>query len=161
MAVESGFVLAVVRDEARWRVDRLPDGLQADLDGVIRVLTQQISEVGAVGLVDVADEFFVAVRVIPGGAVRLLLSDVTAAVEWDLARQVLAKLGDEPPEEDELDEVWPAGDLAIFADLGLGEMDLAAILDDLDLYADEMLLDIARRVGFAEAYQGAVDATVR
>lgn len=161
MGAESGFVVAVVRDDARWRVDRLPDGLQADLDGIIRVLSQQLSEGGALGLVDVADEFFVGVRVLPGGAVRLLLSDITAAVEWDLARQVLDKLGEEPPEEDELEEVWPAGDLGIFADLGLSEMELATILDDLDLYADEMLLDIARRVGFAEAYQLAVDATVR
>jgi len=161
MAAKGGFVLTVVRDEAQWRVDRLPDGLQVDLDGIIRALSQQAAEGGAIGVVDVADEFFVAVRVVPGGAPRLLLSDVTAAVEWELARRVLDKLGEEPPEEDELDEVWPAGDLGIFTDLGLNEMDLAAILGDLDLYADEMLLDIARRVGFAEAYQVAVGATVR
>ncbi|MGB9378548.1 MAG: tRNA adenosine deaminase-associated protein [Mycobacteriales bacterium] len=161
MGAESGFVVAVVRENAQWRVDRLPDGLRADLDGIIRVLVQQASEAPAIGLVDVADEFFVAVRVGAGGSARLLLSDVTASVEWDLARQVLDRLGEAPPEEDELEEVWPAGDLGIFADLGLSEMELAAILDDLDLYADEMLLDIARRVGFAEAYQMAVDATVR
>ncbi len=161
MAAQNGFVLAIVRDEARWRVDRLPDGLQADLDGIIRVLTQQVAEGGAMGLVNVADEFFVAIRVVPGREVRLLLSDITAAVEWDLARQVLDRLGEEPPEEDELEEVWPTGDLGIFADLGLSEMELATILDDLDLYADEMLLDIARRVGFAEPYELAVDATVR
>jgi len=158
---QNGFVVAVSRDEAQWRVDRLPDGLQADLDGFVSVLRQQPSSGGAIGLVDIADEFFVAVRVVPGGAVRLLLSDVTAAAEWDLARQVLDRLGEEPPEADEFDEVWPAGDLGIFADLGLAEMDLATLLDDLDLYADEMLLDIARRVGFAEAFQAAVDASVR
>jgi len=161
MAAQSGFVLAVVRDDAQWRVDRLPDGLQADLDGIVRVLSQQVSQGPAVALVDVADEFFVAVRVVPGGELRLLLSDVTAAVEWDLARQVLDRLDEEPPEEDELEEVWPAGDLGIFSDLGLGEMELSTILDDLDLYADEMLLHIARKVGFAEAYQMAVDANVR
>ena len=161
MVAESGLVLAVVRDDAGWRVDRLPDGLQADLDGIIRILSQQVTEGGALGLVDVADEFFVGVRLVPGGGVRLLLSDITAAVEWDLARQVLDRLGEAPPEEDELEEVWPVGDLGIFADFGLPEMELATILDDLDLYADEMLLDIARRVGFAEGYQQAVDATAR
>jgi hypothetical protein len=31
----------------------------------------------------------------------------------------------------------------------------------LDLYADEMLLDIARRVGFAEPLQEAVNASAR
>ncbi|MEP6852777.1 MAG: tRNA adenosine deaminase-associated protein [bacterium] len=157
----SGFVVAVVRDEAQWRVDRLPDGLQADLEGLVTVLRQQAGEGGAIGLIDVADEFFVAVRAIPGGPLRVLLSDVTAAVEWDLARQVLERLGEEPPEEDELDEIWPVGDLRIFADLGLGEMDLGTILDDLDLYADEMLLDIARRIGFAEPFQAAIDSSVR
>jgi putative tRNA adenosine deaminase-associated protein len=155
----NGFVVAVSRDETRWRVDRLPDGLQADLDGLVALLRQQGGEGGAIGLVDVADEFFVAVRAMPGGSLRLLLSDVTAAVEWDFARQVLDRLGEEPPEEDELDEIWPVGDLGIFADLGLGEMDLGTILDDLDLYADEMLLDIARRVGFAEPLQAAIDGS--
>jgi len=155
----NGFVVAVTRIDAQWRVDRLPDGLQADLAGLVAVLTQQGGEGGAIGLIDVADEFFVAVRALPGGSLRLLLSDVTAAVEWDLARQVLDRLGEDPPEEDELDEIWPVGDMGIFADLGLGEMDLGTILDDLDLYADEMLLDIARRVGFAEPLQAAVDHT--
>lgn len=157
----NGFVVAVIRDDAQWRVDRLPDGLQADLDGLVAVLHQQGGQGGVIGLVDVADEFFVAVRAIPGGSLRLLLSDITAAVEWDLARQVLDRLGEEPPAEDELDEIWPVGDMGIFADLGLGENDLGSILDDLDLYADEMLLDIARRVGFAEPLQAAVDGTAR
>lgn len=158
---DNGFVLIVVRDDAGWRVDRLPDGLQSDLEALIAALRQQLAEGGALGLVDVADEFFVAVRVTPAGDVRLLLSDVTAAVEWDLARQALDHLGSDLPEEDDLDEVWPAGDLGIFADLGLSEMDCGAILDNLDLYADEMLLDVARRVGFADAFQAAVDSAVR
>lgn len=158
---QSGFVVAVVRDDVQWRVDRLPDGLQSDLDGLIGVLRQQVAEGGAIGLVDVADEFFVAVRVLPGGAVRVLLSDVTAAVEWDLARQVVDRIGEEPPAEDEIDDVWPAGDLRIFADLGLSELDMGTILDDLDLYADEMLLDIARRIGFAESLGAAIDTAVR
>jgi len=65
---EDGFVVVVTRDEARWRVDRLPDGLRADLDALLAVLRQQPSTGGAIGLVDIADEFFVAVRVLPGGA---------------------------------------------------------------------------------------------
>ncbi len=157
----NGFVVAVRRDDAQWRVDRLPDGLQADLEGLVTVLRQQSGEGGSIGLIDVADEFFVAVRTTPGGGLRLLLSDVTAAVEWDLARQVLDRLGEEGPDEDELDDVWPVGDLAIFSDLGLGETDLGTILDDLDLYADEMLIDIAQRVGFAEPLQLAVDGSAR
>ncbi len=154
---DNGFVLAVLRDDAGWHVDRLPDGLQSDLEGLTNVLRQQ--QVGGIGLVDVADEFFVAIRVVPGSEVRLLLSDVTAAVEWDLARQVLAALGDDLPDDDDLGEVGPAGDVRIFSDLGLPEIELGTILDDLDLYADEMLLDVARRIGFADAFQAALHST--
>ena len=75
-------------------------------------------------LVDVADEFFVALRLSPSGRVRVLLSDVTAAEEWDLARQALDLVEPErvePPEPVDPEEVWPVGDLAIFRDLGLDE----------------------------------------
>ena len=114
---------------------------------------------GAIGLVNVADEFFVAVRVQAGGE-RILISDVTAAVAWDLARQVVDRLQIETPGDDDLEDVWPAGDLSLFADLGVDEMELGAVLADLDAYADEMLLMVARRVGFDEAYDRALE-TVR
>jgi putative tRNA adenosine deaminase-associated protein len=86
---------------------------------------------------------------------------VTAAVAWDLARQVVDRLGIDTPGEDDLEDVWPAGDMSIFADLGLDEMELGAILADLDAYADEMLLSIAGRLGFAEVYDRAVEAAAR
>jgi putative tRNA adenosine deaminase-associated protein len=85
---------------------------------------------------------------------------VTAAVAWDLARQVVDKLGIDPPGDDDLEDVWPAGDLSIFSDLGVDEMELGAVLADLDAYADEMLQAVARRVGFAEVYDRAVEAAV-
>ena len=50
-------------------------------------------EGGPVALVDVADEFFVALRLTPSGDLRVLLSDITAAEEWDLARQALDLVG--------------------------------------------------------------------
>jgi putative tRNA adenosine deaminase-associated protein len=110
--------------------------------------------------VNVADEFFVAIRV-RGGGVQALLSDVTAAVAWDLARQVVEHLGIQAPGDDELEDVWPVGDLSIFADLGLSEMELGAVLADLDAYADEMLLTVADRLGFADVYDRALDAATR
>ena len=92
------------------------------------------------------------------GRVRLLLSDVTAAVAWDLAGQVVERLDVDVPGDDDLEDVWPAGDLGIFDDLGLDEMELGAVLADLDAYADEMLSALARRLGFADAYERVVDA---
>jgi putative tRNA adenosine deaminase-associated protein len=86
---------------------------------------------------------------------------VTAAVAWDLAREVVARLEMDLPGEDDLEDVWPAGDLSIFADLGVDEMELGAVLADLDAYADEMLLKVASRVGFADVYDRAVEAAAR
>ena len=153
------YAVLVFREEGRWQVSVLPEALSDDLEGLIGAVGQQPGESGSFALVDVADEFFVAVRV-QIGRVRLLLSDVTASVDWDLAAQVLDALELDQPAEDEMDDVWPVGDLGIFTDLGLDEMELGAILSDVDAYADEMLSALARRLGFAEAYERVVDALV-
>lgn len=151
------FAVVVHREEGHWDVGLLPEALVDDLDGLIAALRQQPAEGGSIALVDVADEFFVALRQ-TAGQTRILLSDVTASVAWDLARQVVDRLDMPVPADDDMDDVWPAGDLAIFDDLGLDEMELGAILADLDAYADEMLLTIARRLGFADSYERVVDA---
>ena len=153
------YAVVVFREEGRWQAGSLPAVLTGDLAGLIAAVRQQTVQGDAFALVDVADEFFVVVRV-QQGRVRLLLSDVTAADEWDLAGQVLDALELALPEVEDLDQVWPAGDLAIFTDLGLGEMELGAILSDLDAYADEMLSVVARRLGFADVYDRVVDAFV-
>lgn len=154
------YAVVAFREEGRWQVGLLPEALTDDLDGLIAAVRQQPGENGAFALVDVADEFFVVVRV-QLGRVRLLLSDVTAAVAWDLAVQVLEHLDLDVPGDDDLDEVWPAGDLGVFADMGLDEMELGAILADEDAYADEMLSALARRLGFADAFERVVDALVQ
>jgi putative tRNA adenosine deaminase-associated protein len=162
MSGEAAESIAVVvyREDGAWQSGVLPERVGGDLDGLIQVLRQQPAENGAIGLVNVADEFFVAMR-LRGDEVRLMLSDVTAAVEWDLARQVVDRLGIDAPSGDDLDDVWPAGDVGIFADLGLDEMELSALLGDLDAYADEMLLSVADRLGFADVYDRALEAQPR
>ena len=149
--------LVIFREDGVWQSGVLPERVADDLDGLISVLRQQPGEVGAIGLVNVADEFFVAVRV-RGEEVKMLLSDVTAAVAWDLARQVVERLGIDAPGDDDLEDVWPAGDMSIFLDLGFDEMELGAVLADLDAYADEMLLAIAAGLGFSDVYDRAVEA---
>ena len=157
---EDSVAVVVFREDGVWQSGVLPERVCDDLDGLIAVARQQPGENGAIALVNVADEFFVAVRV-RADDVRLLLSDVTAAVAWDLARQVVSRLGLDAPGDDDLEDVWPAGDMSIFADLGLDEMELGAVLADIDAYADEMLLAIAGRLGFAEVYDRAVEAAAR
>jgi putative tRNA adenosine deaminase-associated protein len=154
---EDSLAVVVFREDGVWHSGLLPERVTDDLDGLIAVLRQQPGENGAIGLVNVADEFFVALRV-RADEVRMLLSDVTAAVAWDLARQVVDRLGIQPPGDDDLEDVWPAGDLSIFADLGVDEMELGAVLADLDAYADEMLGTVAGRLGFGEVYDRALEA---
>ena len=97
-----------------------------------------------------------AVRV-AGPSVRILLSDITAAEEWELASSAVDELGLPEPEDE--DEQAPAGDLDILGDLGMGAMDMGVLLDDFDLYPDEMLSDVARRLGFGALFDQAVGLT--
>ena len=147
--------VVVYREDDTWDVDLLPPALTEDLAGLIHVLHQQPSIGGTIGLAAVEDDFFIAVRVI-GGHTSVFLSDLTAAVDWPLARQVMAHLGLAIPEDEDLDQVLPAGDLSIFADLGLDEMDLGMIAGDLDLFPDEALAIIARKLGFGQALERAL-----
>ena len=149
--------VVVYREDGVWQAGLLPDALTEDLEGLVAAVRQQPGDSDCLALVDVAHEFFVVVRV-AGGVERLLLSDVTAAVAWDLAQQVVERLDLDVPGDDDLEDVWPAGDLAIFADLGMDEMELGAVLSDLDAYADEMLSAIGERLGFAPAYERVVGA---
>ncbi len=153
------YAVLVYRQEGQWQLGVLPDAVTGDLEALVAAVRQQPGENGAFALVDVADEFFVVVRV-QMGRVRLLLSDVTAAVAWDLAVQVLEHLDLQVPGDDDLEEVWPVGDLGVFDDLGLDEMEMGAILSDVDAYADEMLSALARRLGFSEPFERVVDALV-
>lgn len=109
------------------------------------------------GLVSIDDDFFVLARV-EGQDLRCLLSDVTAATEWPLAREVLDELELPLPEGEEEDRPQPAGDLGIVADLGMGAMDMGVLCDDLELYPDDMLTEIAERLGFGPAFRRVVDA---
>ena len=147
--------VVVYRQEGLWQAGLLPDVLTEDLDGLVAAVRQQSGDGGSFAVVDVAHEFFVVVRVVMG-RVRLLLSDVTAAVAWELAAQVVESLDVDVPGDDDLEDVWPAGDLGVFDDLGMDEMELGAVLADLDAYADEMILVIAQRLGFADAYERVV-----
>ena len=51
---------------------------------------------------------------------------------------------------------WPGGDLDIFTDDGLPHADLRTIVTADDLWADEMVERIARRLGFADELAAAV-----
>jgi len=153
------FAVIVYREEDTWEAELLPVALTEDLNGLIHALKQQPSVGGTIGLAAVGDDFFVALRVV-GTQVSVFLSDVTAAVDWTLARQVLEYLGIPLPEDEELDQVLPAGDLSIFADLGVDEMELGALSGDLELFPDEVLASLATRLGFGQAMERALESAL-
>ncbi|GAA4543616.1 tRNA adenosine deaminase-associated protein [Pseudonocardia xishanensis] len=146
-----GYAVAAIREEGRWRCVRLEPDALVDLDAAITELRGLRSTGAVVGLLDVDDEFFVLLRPVPGG-VALMVSDAAAALDYDVAADVLDLLRvDLPPDDDALDDdPWPEGDLSILADLGLPAEELGVLAGEFELYPDEQLATIGRRCGFGD-----------
>ncbi|WP_374454200.1 tRNA adenosine deaminase-associated protein [Nocardioides sp.] len=153
---EVDFALAAFREDGRWQLQDIASPAFDSIDSLSHALRRLSGDAGAVGMVAVDEDFFVLVRV-DGTETRVLLSDVTAADEWELAQSAIDFLGLPPPEDDDVEV--PAGDLDLLGDLGLHAIDMGALLDDVELYPDEMLSDIARRLGFGKLFDDAVGLT--
>jgi putative tRNA adenosine deaminase-associated protein len=151
----AGFAVAVVREDGRWRWQALDDSALRELDAAITELRKIRSPGAVLGMLAVDDEFFILLRPIPGG-VSLLLSDATAALDYDVAADALDLLRVDPPEDD--DEVWP---LDIVADLGLPGPEMQVIIDEVDLYPDEQLQMIAQRCGFDGEFGKVLDTVLQ
>src|SRR3954452_2424605 len=147
------FALAAFRAEGGWQLQELVHEVLVDVDTLAGALRRFPGDGGAVGLVAVDEDFFLIIRV-AGALTRILLSDVTAADEWELAASAVEALGLPTLADD--DEQVPAGDLDLLADLGMNAMDMGVLLGDFDLYPDEMLSDVARRLGFGELFDEAI-----
>lgn len=158
MAVQeaiTGFAVAVVCEDGKWRCGRLDAVALTDVDAAITELRKLRSTGAIFGLLAVDDEFFVIVRPGPGGA-ALLLSDAAAALDYDIAADVLDLLRAESPDPED-ESVWPEGDLEILADFGLPSGELEVIVGEVDLYPDEQLQMIAQRCGFADEFGALLD----
>ena len=150
------FAVAAYQTDDGWHVEEISDVFLTDLDQVAAGLRRFPGDQGALGLIAVDEDFFIVVRV-HGPSLRVLLSDITAADEWALARDAVEHLA-LPMPEDEDDQV-PAGDLGIVGDLGMPADELASLLDDFDLFPDEILSDLARQAGFGEVFDDLVGLT--
>jgi putative tRNA adenosine deaminase-associated protein len=155
---EIDFVLAAYREDGQPYVQALAKDLANDLDELIVQLRRLPGDAGALGFVSLVEEVFVIARV-RGPHVQVLLSDGTAANEWPIARDVADYLGEEIPEEE--DESEPMGDLGLLADLGLSDFDMGAIIDDLDMGSDEMLVAIAERIKINPQFQKVAEAALQ
>jgi hypothetical protein len=152
-----GFAVAVVRENATWKVSPLSANALTSLSTAETELRELRSAGAVFGLLDIDDEFFLIVRPAPSGT-RLLLSDATAALDYDIAAEALEKLDADIAAEDLEDaDPFEEGDLGLLADVGLPDAVLSVILDETDLYADEQLGRIAREMGFAEELSAVLD----
>lgn len=148
------FALLAWRDEGKWRVSQLSDDSTSDIGIVLDALRAQQVDGGAIAMLSVDDQFFILIRQI-GARMQMVLSDVISALDYEIAAEVLELLDLEAPAEDDADE--PAGDLNIFADLGLDAMELQFICDDDEMFPDEQLEVIARRIGFGDQFVEVID----
>ena len=153
--------MAVVRENAAWRCTPMSAKALISLSAAETELRELRSAGAVFGLLDIDDEFFVIVRPAPSGAL-LLLSDATAALDYDIAAEALEQLGADVPQEDlEDSDPFEEGDLGVLADLGLPDAVLSVILSETDLYADEQIGRIAREMGFAEELSAVLDRLER
>ena len=156
-ADEIDFVVAAYREDGQLNVVALAADLANDLEELITQLRRLPGDAGAIGFVSLVEEVLVLVRV-RGRHVQVLLNDTAAALDWPIARDVLDLLGEELPDPD--DDAESIGDLGIFADLGLSEFDLGAIVDDLDLASDQALMDIADRIKIGPQFRKVAEAAL-
>jgi putative tRNA adenosine deaminase-associated protein len=154
------FAVRVGHAGAGWSVELLA----SDAADELPVLERALGEPGTGGwpgpFVVVVDSrlYFVVLRHGPGGMVRALISDATMQ-EWVLAAEVVERYGigvDTDGAFDDDESGWPGGDLDVFADDGLPAEELRPIVTADDLWADEMVARIARRLGFADELLAAV-----
>ena len=139
------FAIEAWHEDGRWSIASLPD--PDDLTHIIDRLKKQQTNGGAVALIAIDDEFFLAIRVL-GTHVKFFISDVSCAIDYEVAAEFLELADLDQPDEE--DEPLPAGDLDIFSDLGLHSMELSTLCDDADLFPDEQIEAIANRLGFSE-----------
>lgn len=146
------FAVSAIRADGHWHLRELPARATESLPNLIAELRASRAEGPVVGLLCIEDDWSVVLRPVPSG-VRILLSDATAALDYDIASEVLDTLDiDEPSEEeaDASDEPWPEGDFDLLEDLGVSEQIMSIIFYDDDLYGAEQVLRVADELGFAD-----------
>ena len=80
--------VAAYRRAGQWVVDELTREHCEDVETLAEALRHLGGDIGALALVSIDEDFFVIVRV-QGPRTQVLLSDASAAEDWDLAESVL------------------------------------------------------------------------
>ena len=146
------FAVAAWHEADTWKLEILADPY--NLGAIISELKSHQTNGGALALIAIDEEFFILVRVL-GKHISLFISDVTCALDYEVANEFL-EISDLPaPEFD--DEPLPGGHMDIISDLGMGHMELEALCDDTELFPDEQLETLARQIGFGNEFTEIVE----
>ena len=140
------FAVAAWREEGRWSVSALPARVTGSMEDLRTALRRLPGEGGVFGFIGNFDEFFMIIRQV-GEHTRMFLSDGTAVLDWPLADEA-AEAVDLFVDEDELEEFVPIGDLEILHDFGIDSTELLLMCEDVNLYPDDQVKQIARKLGF-------------
>ena len=151
MSVDFGCI--AWHEDGRWSANSLSS--TRDIGSIIDSLKAQQTNGGAIALIAIEDEFVIIARAL-GDQMQMMISDVTYALDYEVAAELIEVLDLEFPEEE--DEPQPGGDLDLLNDLGVSEMELLSILDDTELYPDEQLEAIANRLGFGEQFNLVIES---
>ena len=151
MSVDFGCI--AWHEDGRWDATAL--NTTRDLGLIIDALKSQQTNGGAIALIAVEDEFVIIARVL-GDQMQMMISDITYALDYEIAADLVEVLDLDFPQEE--DESQPGGDVDLLTDLGIGEMELLAILDDTELYPDEQLEAIANRLGFGDQFNQVIES---
>ena len=151
MSVDFGCI--AWHEDGIW--DATPLASTRDIGLIIDALKNQQTNGGALALIAIEDEFVIIARSL-GESIQIMISDITYAIDYEVAADLVEVLDLEFPEED--DESQPGGDLDLLHDLGVSDMELLTILDDTELYPDEQLEAIANRLGFGEQFNQVIES---
>ena len=151
MSVDFGCI--AWHEDGRWSVNSLTS--TRDIGSIIDSIKAQQTNGGAIALIAIEDEFVIIARAL-GDQMQMMISDVTYALDYEVAAELIEVLDLEFPEEE--DESQPGGDLDLLNDLGVSDMELLSILDDTELYPDEQLEAIANRLGFGEQFNQVIES---
>lgn len=148
---DSPLDIAVIawREEGSWNLLRLSGDVTSDIGLALDELRNRQGDGGALVALTIDDEFFIMIRQ-TGERMQMAISNVLVALDYEIAAEVLELLDIDLPHPDDARE--PAGDLNLLTDFGIDALDLQFICDDEDLFPDEQLEEIARRIGFLDQF---------
>jgi putative tRNA adenosine deaminase-associated protein len=148
------FAVAAYREDGRWVVATLPPQGVTTMEGLLLRMRQLPGEGGVFGVVSIADEFFLLAHTVPDG-VRVMISDAAALLDWSIAQEAAELIGLEW-DEDDIEEFEAAGDVSLCEGFGLDAAELIMICEDEEMYPDEQVRAVAKRLGFASELAVAV-----